>query len=104
MDVQVLGRAAVVQAVLTGAADLGLIDGAAAPSDPLPTPDTGTVTGPAVAEGPLAVLLPVGHPLANRRTLRLLDLADAHWIDAPDTAVPLAQLRAAANTDGSTHT
>lgn len=32
VDVQVLGRAAVAQAVLTGAADLGLIDGAAAPA------------------------------------------------------------------------
>ncbi|MCX5504975.1 LysR family transcriptional regulator [Streptomyces sp. NBC_00053] len=100
VDVEVLGRAAVAQAVLTGAADLGLIDGAAAPSDPLPMPDTGPVTGLAVAEGPLAVLLPTDHPLAHRRTLRLFDLADAHWIDAPDTAVPLAQLRAAANTDG----
>ncbi|MFI5770454.1 LysR family transcriptional regulator [Streptomyces sp. NPDC051658] len=100
VDVQVLGRAAVAQAVLTGAVDLGLIDGAAAPSDPLPVPDAGPMTGLAVAEQPLAVLFPAGHPLAQRRSLRLLDLADAHWIDAPDTAVPLAQLRAAANTDG----
>ncbi|MGW2089428.1 LysR family transcriptional regulator [Streptomyces sp. NPDC001880] len=100
VDVQVLGREAVVRAVLTGAADLGLIDGAAAPSDPLPVPDAGPMTGLAVAEQPLAVLLPAGHPLAHRGSLRLFDLADAHWIDAPDTAVPLAQLRAAANTDG----
>ncbi|MET9659986.1 LysR family transcriptional regulator [Streptomyces sp. NPDC006510] len=100
VDVQVLGRAAVAQAVLTGAADLGLIDGAAAPSDPLPVPDAGPMTGLAVAEQPLAVLFPAGHPLAGRGSLRLFDLADAHWIDAPDTAVPLDQLRAAANTDG----
>ncbi|MEU9318731.1 LysR family transcriptional regulator [Streptomyces sp. NPDC048295] len=100
VDVQVLGRAAVVRAVLTGAADLGLIDGAAAPSDPLPVPDAGPMTGLAVAEQPLAVLLPAAHPLAHRGSLRLFDLADAHWIDAPDTAVPLGRLRAAANTDG----
>ncbi|MES9589847.1 LysR family transcriptional regulator [Streptomyces sp. NPDC094045] len=100
VDVQVLGRAAVARAVLTGTADLGLIDGAAAPSDPLPVPDAAPLTGLAVAEQPLAVLLPTGHPLAHRGSLRLFDLADAHWIDAPDTAVPLGQLRAAANTDG----
>lgn len=63
-------------------------------------PDAAPLTGLAVAEQPLAVLLPTGHPLAHRGSLRLFDLADAHWIDAPDTAVPLGQLRAAANTDG----
>ncbi|ARF53847.1 LysR family transcriptional regulator [Streptomyces gilvosporeus] len=98
--VQVLGRDAVLRAVMTGEADLGLVDGIAAPSDPLPLPDTGPMTTLALAEGPLAVLLPLGHPLAGRRALRLPDLADAHWLDAPDTAVPLSQLRAAAQTDG----
>ncbi|MFD4946743.1 LysR family transcriptional regulator [Streptomyces sp. NPDC058239] len=100
VEIRVLGREAVAQAVLTGDADLGLADGAAAPSDPLPLPDAGPMTGLAVAEQSLAVLFPADHPLARRRSLRLFDLADAHWIDAPDTAVPLAQLRAAANTDG----
>lgn len=87
------------RAVLAGAADLGLVTGAAPPSDPLPLPDAGPMITLA-AEEPLAVLLPASHPLAGRPALRLADLADARWIDAPDTAVPLAQLRAAAHTDG----
>ncbi|GAA3104466.1 hypothetical protein GCM10010449_29410 [Streptomyces rectiviolaceus] len=66
------------------------MDGAAAPTDPLPLPDPGPLTTTGVAE----------HPLARRRSLRLPDLTDAHWLDAPDTAVPLGQLRAAARTDG----
>ncbi|WP_369378846.1 LysR family transcriptional regulator [Streptomyces sp. cg36] len=98
--VRALGPAEVVAAVLTGEADLGLVDGAAAPSDPLALPDAGPLATETVAEQPLAVLLPAGHPLAARASLRLTDLADAHWIDAPDSAVPLAQLRAAARTDG----
>ncbi|MFC9233778.1 LysR substrate-binding domain-containing protein [Streptomyces decoyicus] len=44
--------------------------------------------------------LPARHPLADRAGLRLADLADARWIDAPDTAIPLAQLRAASGSDG----
>ncbi|OAR26502.1 LysR family transcriptional regulator [Streptomyces sp. ERV7] len=98
--VRVLGPGEVVRAVVTGEADLGLVDGAAAPNDPLPLPDAGPMVTVTVAEEPLAVLLPAGHPLAGRAALRLADLADAHWIDAPDTAVPLAQLRAAAHADG----
>ncbi|MFG3527171.1 hypothetical protein ACGF8B_10505 [Streptomyces sp. NPDC047917] len=38
VGVQVLGRATVAQAVLTAAADPGLIDGAAAPPPPSPQP------------------------------------------------------------------
>ncbi|MGW7087088.1 LysR family transcriptional regulator [Streptomyces sp. NPDC054871] len=100
VSLDVLGREAVVAAVMAGDADLALVDGAAAPTDPLPLSDPGPLTTTAVAEHPLAVLLPADHPLARRRTLRLPDLTDAHWLDAPDTAIPLAQLRAAAHTDG----
>ncbi|CAM5411332.1 hypothetical protein SXANM310S_06162 [Streptomyces xanthochromogenes] len=100
VEVRVLGRDEAVRAVLTGAADLALVTGAAAPSDPLPLPDAGPMTTRAAAEEPLAVLLPASHPLAGRPALRLTDLADARWIDAPDTAVPLAELRAAARSDG----
>ncbi|MEU5436797.1 LysR family transcriptional regulator [Streptomyces sp. NPDC020719] len=99
-EVRVLGRDAAVRAVVTGEADLGLVDGAAAPNDPLPLPDAGPMVTVAVAQTPLAVLFPAGHPLARRASLRLADLADAHWIDAPDAAVSLAQLRAAAHADG----
>ncbi|MYW41940.1 LysR substrate-binding domain-containing protein, partial [Streptomyces sp. SID161] len=48
-----------------------------------------------VAEEPVSVLLPAAHPLAGRAGLRLADLSDARWLDAPDAALPLAQLRAA---------
>ncbi|MFF1308633.1 LysR family transcriptional regulator substrate-binding protein [Streptomyces sp. NPDC058307] len=36
-----------------------------------------------------------GYPSARRAGLRLGDLADARWVDAPDTALPLTRLRAA---------
>jgi DNA-binding transcriptional LysR family regulator len=98
--VRVRGRDEAVRAVLTGAADVALVDGVAAPSDPLPLPDAGPMTTLAVAEEPLALLLPADHPLARRRSLRLPDLADAHWLDAPESAVPLGQLRAVARSDG----
>lgn len=100
LEVQTLGREAVLAEVLTGRADLGLVDGTAAPSDPLPLPDLGPATTLAAAEEPLAVLFPDHHPLARRRTVRLTDLAQAHWIDAPDTAIPLDRLRDVCRTDG----
>ncbi|MGW3112170.1 LysR family transcriptional regulator [Streptomyces sp. NPDC001091] len=93
--VSVVGRDEVLTAVATGTADLGLVDGLAAPSDPLSLPDVAPLTAHGVAEEPVAVLLPTGHPLARRAGLRLGDLADARWIDAPDAALPLAQLRTA---------
>ncbi|WP_110943992.1 LysR family transcriptional regulator [Streptomyces niger] len=100
VTVRALGREAVARDVATGGLDLGLFDGATAPHDPLHLADTGPLTTRAVTEQPLAVALPATHPLVGRAGLRLSDLADAQWIDAPDTAVPLAQLRAASETDG----
>ncbi|MEV6575773.1 LysR family transcriptional regulator [Streptomyces sp. NPDC051577] len=100
VEVRVLGREAVIEDVLTARADLGLIDGASAPSDPLPLPDLGPTTTVAVAEEPLAVILPVDHPLAQRGSLRLPDLTQARWIDAPDSAVPLERLRTVCRADG----
>ncbi|MET9856559.1 LysR family transcriptional regulator [Streptomyces sp. NPDC006450] len=100
VDLHVLGRDAVVEEVLTARADLGLVDGVAAPSDPLPLPDLGPTLTLGVAEEPLAVLFPHHHPLARRSTVRLPDLAQAQWIDAPDTAVPLARLREVSHTPG----
>ncbi|MHC5909358.1 LysR family transcriptional regulator substrate-binding protein, partial [Streptomyces sp. S6] len=82
-------------AVATGAADVGLVDGLAAPSDPLRLPDVAPLTTVGVGEEPVGVLFPHGHPLAGRTGVRLADLADARWIDAPDTALPLSHLRAA---------
>ncbi|MER7761629.1 LysR family transcriptional regulator [Streptomyces sp. NPDC097619] len=100
VTLRVRGREAVVREVMTGAADLGLVDGTAAPSDPLPLPDTGPLRTVGVAEEPLGVLFPADHPLAGRAAVRLPDLADAHWIDAPDTAAPLEQLRAVSRAEG----
>ncbi|MFD9052619.1 LysR family transcriptional regulator [Streptomyces zaomyceticus] len=81
-------------AVATGQADAGLVDGVAAPSDPLRLPDVAPLTTTGVAEEPLAVVLPTTHPLAGRTGLRLDDLVDARWLEAPTAGIPLDRLRA----------
>lgn len=98
--VSVRSREEVSAAVATGAADLGLVDGLAAPADPLHLPDLGPLPTVAISQEPIAVLMPPDHPLAGRAGLRLSDLSEARWIDASETAVPLAALRAAAGSDG----
>ncbi len=100
VTLRVLPRDEVPAAVATGTADLGLTDGLAAPSDPLRLPDVAPLTTHGVAEEPVCVLLPGTHPLARRTSLRLTDLADARWLDAPDAGLPLAQLRAAGGAHG----
>ncbi|MFG2777061.1 LysR family transcriptional regulator [Streptomyces prunicolor] len=95
VTLRVLTRDEVPVAVATGTADLGLVDGIAAPNDPLRLPDVAPLTTHGVAEEPVCVLLPDDHPLAGRPALRLGDLAAARWLDAPDAGVPLARLRAA---------
>jgi len=99
VTLQVIGREAVQAAAAAGTLDLGLVDGVAAPGDPLRL-DAGPATAVMVAERELAVVLPRGHPLAGRAALRLDYLADARWLDAPDTGMPLADLRAATGSDG----
>jgi DNA-binding transcriptional LysR family regulator len=76
------------------------VDGVAAPTDPLHLPDVGPLTAHAVAQEPLVVLLPAGHPLGGTDGLSLADLADARWIDAAETAMPLDRLRAASGGEG----
>lgn len=100
VTLRVLPRDEVPAAVATGTAGIGLVDGLAAPSDPLRLPDVAPLTTRGVGEEPVCVLLPAGHPLARRRGLRLADLADARWLDAPDTGLPLAHLRAASDGRG----
>ncbi|MGW7204597.1 LysR family transcriptional regulator [Streptomyces sp. NPDC054837] len=95
VTLRVLAREAVPVAVATGTADLGLVDGLAAPSDPLRLPDVAPLTTRGAGEEPVCVLLPDAHPLARRAGLRIADLADARWLDAPDAGLPLAHLRAA---------
>ncbi|MFE0132016.1 LysR family transcriptional regulator [Streptomyces sp. NPDC059037] len=100
VTVRVLSREVIARQVATAALDIGLVDGVAAPNDPLHLPDVGPLTATAVTEQRPAVALPAQHPLAGGTGLRLVDLADARWIDAPDTAIPLPQLRTASGTDG----
>jgi DNA-binding transcriptional LysR family regulator len=100
VTVRVLERAAVAAGVADGTLDLGLIDGVAAPSDPLHLPDVGPLTSLAVSQERLVLPLPAGHPLSGRPGIRLADLADARWIDAPEVAMPLDRLRAASGSDG----
>ncbi|MGW2488931.1 LysR family transcriptional regulator [Streptomyces sp. NPDC001606] len=95
VTLRVLTREEIPAAVATGTADLGLVDGLAAPSDPLRLSDVAPLSTHGVAEEPVSVLLPAAHPLAGRPGLRLADLSDARWLDAPDAALPLPQLRAA---------
>ncbi len=104
-EVRVVDRAQVLSGVATGALDLGLIDGYAAPADPLRLPDAGLadaspggVSAVAIAAGAVVVAMPVSHPLARRPGLALSDLANAYWIDAP-AAAPLTEIRAAAGLD-----
>lgn len=94
VTLRVLPRDEIPAAVATGAADLGLVDGLAAPSDPLRLPDVAPLSTRGAGEEPVCVLLPDRHPLARRTGLSLGDLAAARWLDAPDAGLPLAQLRA----------
>ncbi|MFD9905260.1 LysR family transcriptional regulator [Streptomyces sp. NPDC059063] len=100
VTLRVLPRTSVPEAVATGAAHLGLVDGLAAPSDPLRVTDVAPLTARGIGEEPVCVLLPTAHPLARRTGLRLGDLADARWLDAPAAGLPLEQLRAAGGSAG----
>ncbi|WP_329128835.1 LysR family transcriptional regulator [Streptomyces sp. NBC_01476] len=93
--VRLLDREVLMRGVAEGELGAALVDGAAAPTDPLRLPEAAGLVTNQVAEEPLTVLLPPGHPLSDRAGLRLPDLADALWLDAPGAAVRLAELRAA---------
>jgi DNA-binding transcriptional LysR family regulator len=85
-------------ATARGELDLALIDGLTAPGDPLP--EQAPVTAIGLGEEGVRVVLPSGHPLAARTTLRLAELTDARWIEADNVAPPLAEIRRYAATDG----
>ncbi|WP_406108403.1 LysR family transcriptional regulator [Micromonospora globbae] len=93
-------RADLPRRVATDDLDLGLLDGYAAPNDPLPGTDLAPMDVSVHGEQPAVVALPRDHPLAARPALALADLALARWIDAPQVAAPLAQLRALAGAEG----
>jgi len=100
VTLSVCGRSEVAHGVAVGDYHLGLVDGVAAPTDPLLTVDAGVLRTSAVSTDSLVVALAHDHPLASRRRIALRDLVDARWIDAPDVAAPLTALRAATDSDG----
>jgi DNA-binding transcriptional LysR family regulator len=91
-------RAHVLTAVARGDLDLGLTDGLAARGDPLP--EFASLTAVGISQVGVAVVLPQDHPLAGRASLRLTDLADARWIEAPGVAAPLSEIRRLAGVEG----
>lgn len=102
LTVRTLPRQAVAEGVATGELDLGLVDGFVLPEDPLRPPRVAGLRGVPVCREPVVVALPPHHPLAHRTDLRLADLIDARWIDAPGVSAPLADLSAVVR-GGSPH-
>jgi DNA-binding transcriptional LysR family regulator len=100
VTVRVAPAETVAAEVASGALDLGLVDGLTAPSDPLRLSEVSPLTAIGIGEEQPVVVLPRSHPLAGRAGLRLEDLADARWIDAPGATAPLDDLRRAAGVDG----
>jgi DNA-binding transcriptional LysR family regulator len=115
VTVRVGAREAIARAVATGELDVGVVDGVAAANDPLRLPELG-LTVAEVWEEELAVAVPARHPLGARkedaatpppaatarlgRPVRLEDLVDARWIDAPVVCAPLEELAAIARAEG----
>src|SRR3954469_18268241 len=95
VTVRVADRVTIAREVATGGLDVGFVDGVAAINDPLRLPELGLTVAEAWEEE-LAVAVPADHPLAAARAVRLEDLVDARWIDAPVVCAPLAELAAIA--------
>jgi DNA-binding transcriptional LysR family regulator len=96
--VQVGPREHVLTAVARGEFDVGLADGLTAWGDPLP--EFSSLTAVRISQAAVAIVLPGDHPLAGRAGLRLSDLADARWIEAPDVVSPLQEIRRLAGVEG----
>jgi DNA-binding transcriptional LysR family regulator len=84
--------------VARGECDIGLVDGLAASGDSLPV--LGSLSAVGVAEAEVVLVLPLNHPLSGRASIRLIDLLDARWIDAPGVAPPLSDIRRVVRTEG----
>lgn len=98
LTVHTVPRDEIAVAAARGELDLALTDGLTAPTDSLPLQAPVTAIG--VSEESVRVVLPAGHPLAARPSLRLSDLADARWIEADDVAPALEEVRRHAGTEG----
>jgi DNA-binding transcriptional LysR family regulator len=98
VTVRVVSRPDVATGVARGEFDVGLIDGLAAPGDSLPVLALLSAVG--VTEAEVVLVLPADHPLAGRASVRLPDLVDARWIDAPEVAPPLSEVRRLAGAEG----
>jgi len=96
--VRVGPRTHVLTAVARGEFDVGLADGLTAPGDPLP--EFAPLTAVRISQDGVVIVLPGDHPLAGRAGLRLSDLADARWIEAPDVTSPLPEIRRLAGVEG----
>jgi DNA-binding transcriptional LysR family regulator len=77
-----------VGAVAAGQAGAALVDGITAADSPLGLADAGLLASTALAEVPLVVVLPDGHPLRTHPALDLDTLRDAPWIVAPSLSWP----------------
>jgi DNA-binding transcriptional LysR family regulator len=100
VTVRVASRSPVTIGVARGELDIGLIDGLAARGDALRLPASAPLSAVGVAESEVGLVLPLDHPLAGRAGIRLADLVDARWIEAPDVAPLLADVRRLAGVDG----
>ncbi|WP_007515493.1 MULTISPECIES: LysR family transcriptional regulator [Pseudofrankia] len=103
VTISVADRDGVATEVARGTCELGLAVGLAVPGDPLRLPDVGPLRAALTGTDPVSVVLPADHPLASRPGLRLADLADARWLDAPAAAAPAADVRRAAGAEGLLH-
>ncbi len=74
---------AAVAAVASGTVHGALVDGVAAPNEPLELADAGLLASRRVAEAPLGVALAEGHPLLAQDSIDLEALADAPFVASP---------------------
>jgi DNA-binding transcriptional LysR family regulator len=98
VTVRVGAREEIARAVAVGELDTGIVDGVAAPGDPLRLPETGARVA-SFTEEPLAVAAPLDHPLAGL-AIQMEVLVDARWIDAPGICAPLTELASLARAEG----
>lgn len=82
-------------ALESGRADLAVVDGVAAPGDPLPG-SSPEIAVRLVRESPVAVLLPADHPLSGRPGLDLTTLTEARWLDTSRVPCSTSELASVA--------